>query len=289
MNFTVGKLIKVLSIVLIIIIITLVIVDKLNVEKTPAMDFPEPLKKDGCLGLTYHRVRSDNILTKIVESLTISDELRSYSVYESEFEKQLQVLIENDATFVTPEELREFRKTGNYPKNCIWISFDDIDESVYKNAFPILKKYQIPFTLFIIAGHVGNTDFDNLTLVNWSEIQEMVDSGLATVGSHTYDMHYLVDDKPVFFDPERKIDFLDDLVKSKNTIETNLKGVEVVDFAYPYGEGKDELVPIIKEAGFTSAYILAPRVICEENAPYWQNRILVDDTVFQDTVIPWLK
>lgn len=289
MNFTVGKLIKVLSIVLIIIIITLVIVDKLNVEKTPAMDFPEPLKKDGCLGLTYHRVRSDNILTKIVESLTISDELRSYSVYESEFEKQLQVLIENDATFVTPEELREFRKTGNYPKNCIWISFDDVDQSVYKNAFPILKKYQIPFTLFIIAGHVGNTDFDNLTLVNWGEIQEMVDSGLATVGSHTYDMHYLVDDKPVFFDPERKIDFLDDLVKSKNNIETNLKGVEVVDFAYPYGEGKDELVPIIKEAGFLSAYILAPRVICEENAPYWQNRILVDDIVFQEIVVPWLK
>ena len=289
MKFTIGKLVKVLSIVLIIIFIILVIVDKLSVKKTPAMDFPEPLKKDGCLGLTYHRVRSDNILTKIVEYLTISDELRSYSVYESEFEKHLQVLMENDATFVTPKELREYHKTGNYPKNCVWISFDDVDQSVYKNAFPILKKYQIPFTLFIIAGHVGDSDFDNLTLVNWNEIQEMIDSGLATVGSHTHDMHYLVDDKPVFFDPERKLDFLDDLIKSKSTIETNLKGVEVADFAYPYGEGKDELVPIIKEAGFLSAYILAPRVISEENASYWQNRILVDDTVFQEIVVPWLK
>ncbi len=289
MKFTIGKLIKVLSIVLIIIIITLVIVDKLSIEKKPAMDFPEPLKKDGCLGLTYHRIRSDNTLTKIVEGLTISDELRNYSVYESEFEKHLQVLMENHATFVTPEELREYHKTGNYPKNCVWISFDDVDQSVYKNAFPILKKYQIPFTLFIIAGHVGDSDFDNLTLVNWNEIQEMIDSGLATVGSHTHDMHYLVDDKPVFFDPERKLDFLDDLIKSKSTIETNLKGVEVADFAYPYGEGKDELVPIIKEAGFLSAYILAPRVISEENASYWQNRILVDDTVFQGTVVPWLK
>ena len=104
MKFTIGKLIKVLSIVLIIIIITLVIVDKLSIEKKPAMDFPEPLKKDGCLGLTYHRIRSDNTLTKIVEGLTISDELRNYSVYESEFEKHLQVLMENHATFVTPEE-----------------------------------------------------------------------------------------------------------------------------------------------------------------------------------------
>lgn len=116
-----------------------------------------------------------------------------------------------------------------------------------------------------------------------------MDSGLATVGSHTYDMHYLSENQPVFFDPKQKKAFLDDLIKSKDTIKNNLAGVEVVDFAYPYGEGKDELVPIIKEAGFLSAYILAPRVICEENAPYWQNRILVDHIVFKEIVVPWLK
>ena len=264
-------------------------VDKFKVEKKPAMDFPEPLKQDGCIGLTYHRVRKDNTITKIVEHLTVSDELRNYSVYKSEFEEHIKILLENDATFVTPDELREFRNTGNYPKNCVWISFDDVDESVYENAFPILKKYNIPFTLFIIAGHVGNSDFDNLSLANWKEIQEMVDSGLATVGSHTFDMHYLQEDQPVFFYPEKKMAFYNDLIKSKETIEKNLNDVEVVDFAYPYGEGKDELVPIIKEAGFLSAYILAPRVICEENAPYWQNRILVDHAVFKGVVAPWLK
>lgn len=289
MKLTLNRFLKDISLFVVVIFIILVIADKAKVESKPAMDFPQPLKQEGCLALTYHRVRKDRIMTKVIESLTTSDELRNYSVYESEFERHMKTLLETDATFVTPVELRQFRERGDYPKNCVWISFDDVDESVYENAFPILKKYQIPFTLFVIAGHVGDPDFDNLTLATWEQIQEMVDSGLATVGSHTYDMHYLKDDEPAFFDPLAKDVFLKDLIKSKQTIETNLKGVEVVDFAYPYGEGKDELVPIIKQAGFLSAYILAPRVICEQNAPYWQNRILVDDVVFEETVKPWLK
>lgn len=58
------------------------------------------------------------------------------------------------------------------------------------------------------------------------------------------------------------------MVKSKQVIENNLKGVEVVDFAYPYGDGKKELVPVVEQTGFSSAYILAPRIISTENTPF---------------------
>jgi intercellular adhesin biosynthesis polysaccharide N-deacetylase len=282
------KLFKVISLFFMIILIAIIIIDKINVENTLAMNFPEPLEKNGCLALTYHRVRQDSIVTKIIEHLTVSDELIKYSVYQSEFKQQIQFLREQKATFVTLPELREIRQTGNYPRNCVWISFDDVDKSVYENAFPILKEYQIPFTLFIISGHVGERNFDNHSLATWVQIKEMVDSGLAEVGSHTHDMHYLVEDQPVFFAPEQKNAFLHDLIKSKQTIEANLKGVQVVDFAYPYGDGKDELIQIIEQAGFLSAFILAPRVITRENASFWQNRILVNDAVFQKIVKPWL-
>lgn len=284
-----NKFLKIASLSFIIIFIILMIIDKASVEIKPAMEFPEPLQQDGCLALNYHRVRKDHLMTKIIESLTTSNELRNYSVYESEFEQHIQILLENNATFLSPADLRNYRVKGNYPENSVWISFDDVDKSVYENAFPILKKHQIPFTLFIIAGHVGSDNYENLNLATWEQIQEMVDSGLATVGSHTYDMHRLKNDEPIFFNPEERDAFLKDLIKSKNTIESNLSRVEVVDFAYPYGDGKDELVPIIKEAGFLSAYILAPRVISKQNDPYWQNRILVDHKVFKEIVEPWLK
>lgn len=275
------KSLKIASLVLIITTIAFIIVDKAKVKTKPAMEFPEPLHQDGCLALTYHRVRKDHIITKIIEYLTTSDELKNYSVYESEFEEHMQILLENNASFITPAQIREFREKGVFPKNCVLVSFDDVDKSVYENAFPILEKHQIPFTVFLIAGQVGNEDFNNLSLATWKQIQEMVDSGLVTVGSHTYDMHYLKNEAPIFFDAEERDAFFMDLIRSKHEIETNLSGVEVVDFAYPYGEGKDELVPIIEEAGFSSAYILAPRIINEQNAPYWQNRILVDKKVFK--------
>jgi len=289
MKIAVERFIKTIGIALLIVFVILVLADKLKKEEKAAMNFPEPLKNYGCLALTYHRVRNDSIVTKVVEALTDSDELKRYSVYKSEFEHHMQVLVENNVTFVTPEDLRQFRESCKFPKKCIWISFDDVDESVYENAFPILQKYRIPFTLFLIAGRVGDSDFDNLTLANWQQIQEMVDSGLATVGSHTYDMHYLEDNEPIFFDPMEKDNFFKDIVKSKQVIEANLSGVEVVDFSYPYGEGKAELVPIIKKAGFLSANILAPRIISKKNSPYWQNRILVDHKVFKDIVEPWVK
>ncbi|WP_222704726.1 hypothetical protein [Anaerosalibacter massiliensis] len=41
-----------------------------------------------------------------------------------------------------------------------------------------------------------------------------------------------------------------------------------MDFAYLYGDGKKELVPVIEQAGFSSAYILAPRIIFTENTPF---------------------
>ena len=53
-------------------------------------------------------------------------------------------------------DLIEYKK-GNkkiYKKSCL-ITFDDGYEGVYKNAYPIAKKYNIPFAMFIINKNMG--------------------------------------------------------------------------------------------------------------------------------------
>ncbi|MDN3018816.1 polysaccharide deacetylase family protein [Paenibacillus sp. BSR1-1] len=251
-----------------------------------AMSFPEELDQKGCLGLTYHRVRKHNFFNKTVEFLTGTDELTVYNVYEDVFKKQIKILKKQKAVFLNPDEIRKAQETGKFPEKCVWVSFDDIDISMYENAFPILKENDIPFTLFVIAGHVGR-DFDNLQLTSWDQLQEMVNSGLATVGSHTFDMHKLVGEKPIFFVESNLHAFENDLLLSKKTIEKNL-GVQVEDFAYPYGNGKDELAAVIQRSGFKSASILAPRSITLNNDAYWMNRILVNDEVFKKIVTKWI-
>ncbi|WP_040204098.1 polysaccharide deacetylase family protein [Neobacillus jeddahensis] len=251
-----------------------------------AMSFPEKLNTDGCLGLTYHRIRKDNLFNKTIEFLTGTDELTMYNVYEDDFRNQIKMLKKKGAVFLTPTEIRQAQVNGIFPEKCVWVSFDDIDISVYQQAFPILKEYNIPFTIFVIAGHVGK-DFDNLKLSSWDQLQEMVDSELVTVGSHTFDMHKLVGDEPIFFKKTNLQAFEKDLLLSKKTIEGHL-GVTVADFAYPYGNGREDLAAVIQRCGFKSAYILAPRSITADNDRYWMNRILVNDEVFEEIVTGWI-
>ncbi|WP_029036029.1 polysaccharide deacetylase family protein [Salinimicrobium xinjiangense] len=52
------------------------------------------------------------------------------------------------------------------PKNALLITFDDGDVTVYENAFPILKKYNIPAVIFIITDLI-----DTAIPFWWDEIE----------------------------------------------------------------------------------------------------------------------
>jgi len=283
------KITKIVSVLIIGALLSALMISKIIVEDKPIAIFPEELKNGGCLALNYHRVRKERFSTRVLEALSTSNELMYFSINEKEFDAQMKILVENDAYFATVEEILEFQKKAEFPEKCVWISFDDVDETVYDQAFPILKKYDIPFSLFLIAGQVGNENYNNLKMSTWNQIQEMVDSGLATVGSHTYDMHYLEGEEPVFFNSMNLDAFREDLLLSKKTIEESLVNVEVKDFAYPFGNGRDDLAVIIKEAGFRTSFILANRTIDENNDPYWLNRNLVDPETFDNIVVEWMN
>lgn len=254
----------------------------------PAMSFPEELIKNGCLGLNYHRVQDDSLLVKTARNLLQSKEFVQYSVLKSEFKEQIDTLAEAGAVFLNEEQLLTAKAQGEFPEKCVWISFDDIDRSVYENAFPILKEANVPFTLFIIAGHVGSKDFSNLEMASWDELREMKNSGLADFGSHTYDMHRFEGETPVFLKPDQSAEFERDLEKSVEKIESELD-IAVKSFAYPYGDNNKQVIRILKEQGFEAGYILAPQVIRPADDNFYINRIIVNQTTFDDVLMPYLE
>lgn len=146
------------------------------------------------------------------------------------FENQIVGLRNLGYKFITYEDLKKFKNNEIElnKKSCI-LTFDDGYKGVYKNVFPIAKKYNIPFTAFIITKNMGNTG-----VFTWEEAKEMQDSGLVTIASHSIDH------------PEFTKLTTEEAVKNVNDsykiIEEKLGEQKTKVFTYPYGLYTEEQI-----------------------------------------------
>ncbi len=100
----------------------------------------------------------------------------------SEFEAQMRYLAENGYHPITPNELADHLENGApLPEKPILLTFDDGYIDNYKNAYPILQKYGLKGSIFII------TDYLNVypNYLTWEICQEMQDSGIIDIECHT--------------------------------------------------------------------------------------------------------
>ena len=103
--------------------------------------------------LMYHRVTSIGADNIIDNSLFISCK---------SFEKNILFLLRNNFNIIGLNDWLRFRKKDK--KYCI-ITFDDGWRDNYDNAFPVLKKYGIPATIFLTTSFIDSSTqlwFDEL-------------------------------------------------------------------------------------------------------------------------------
>ena len=65
-------------------------------------------------------------------------------------------------------------------KNDVALTFDDIYENAYRNAFPVLKERDIPYTVFIASGLLGRPHY-----ITREELAVLQSERLCTVGAHS--------------------------------------------------------------------------------------------------------
>src|SRR5215471_15791024 len=85
--------------------------------------------------LTYHRINDDNDHFFTGMNINI-------------FEKHMEYL-SNYYNIMPLEEIVNCMKCNDIPDNVVAITFDDGYKDVYLNAYPILKKFSIPATIFL--------------------------------------------------------------------------------------------------------------------------------------------
>jgi peptidoglycan/xylan/chitin deacetylase (PgdA/CDA1 family) len=125
------------------------------------------------------------------------------------------------------------------PEKPIVLTFDDGYGDFYTDVFPILKKYHMKATVYIIPGFL-----DRLNYMTSSEVQEIAESGLVEIAAHT--MHHL-NLKSV---PDEVA--INEIQGSKVQLEV-LTGKDVKNFAYPYGEFNQHTADLVEKIGFRSA------------------------------------
>ncbi len=174
--------------------------------------------------LAYHRIYNE-------------DEL--YSVSTADFEEHMRYLKENGYTAISLAELFAARAGDKpLPDKPIVITFDDGYADNLTSAQPIMEKYGMKGTVFIIGGSIGQPDY-----LTWEQIQELKSRG-AEIGSHTM-THGALNEMPI---PEREYE----VEMSKKLLEEHL-GVPVDYLAYPYGKYDNAMPDILRQAGYRGA------------------------------------
>lgn len=176
--------------------------------------------------LNYHQVNN-----KFQTCLTMKPE---------NFEEQIKYLHDNDYHAITLAEFDEYMNgEGELPDRPVLITFDDGYVDNYEHAYPILKKYHMFGTIFLITSLVDTPGY-----VTWSQVQEMSKDGME-FGSHT------VSHKPLTSYDQAGVQR--ELRESKKIIESKL-GKKCAFIAFPEGKFNDMVMDEIQAAGYDYAF-----------------------------------
>ena len=170
------------------------------------------------------------------------------------FKEQLKIIDEQGIKFIHPKNFKQ-SLSNNKKERKILLTIDDGLQSFYNNAWPILKKNEIPFLLFVNTREVGSFNY-----MDWSQIKEIHQSEFAEIGNHSHSHEYLVNESPEVI---RK-----DIVKSINIFKNKL-GTNSKFFSYPFGEYSLEFKEIIKDLEFEFAFGQHSGVI-DETKDFWE-------------------
>lgn len=188
------------------------------------------------------------------------------------FASQLQYLKSKGYTPITMDDVAAALADPKLlPSKPIVLSFDDGYEDFYQNAWPLLQKYNVKATIYVLSrgGRNGacNTNIwqPNFYMTS-DQITSLSNSPLITVGAHTQD-HCSLRGKPI--DIQRQ-----EIWGSKQELEVMI-GKPVTTFAYPYGAFDPTTVDLVRQAGFTTAVTTLAGTIQNESVVYLLRRLHV--------------
>ncbi len=161
------------------------------------------------------------------------------------FEEHMTGIIERGYTPIQVSDYYNSTERGKeLPENPIIITFDDGYLSNYEIAYPILKRLNIPATIFVVTSTVGAKPEDGAVSTphfSWEQAAEMQESGIIDIQSHSHTHKNMTAVSVAELQEELRI--------SRYLIEKNLNK-HCFGFAYPGGKYNDTTLKLARYAGY---------------------------------------
>ncbi|MEO5915629.1 MAG: polysaccharide deacetylase family protein [Luteolibacter sp.] len=202
-------------------------------------------------------IPDDGIRVAILGYHDFAEELpeTAMRIHTSKFRKQMEAIRQLGLKVITLDEFTAWKEQGKeIPQKCILLTFDDGWKSVYTDAYPILKEFGYPFTLYLYKNYVDGGGKALTTPM----IEEMVAHG-ATIGSHSVSHPYPITVKSFRKKGENAYDayLRKEMGESKLFLESKFPA-KVTSYSYPGGFYTEEMLKLSDEFGYTYLFTVVP-------------------------------
>src|SRR5438876_9297907 len=182
------------------------------------------------------------------------------------FEAEMKELKDRGITVISMQDLLAWKKgEKNIPPRYAVVTYEDGWKSQYEVAWPIMKKYGYPFTLFIYTEGVRGGSLGGGEAITWEQLADLRDNGV-DIQAHTAthqdlrEGHNVTVIEPGGKRGRKKLTGADyekwvqnEVVGCKELLEQRL-GIKVNCFAVPFGNYNEHGKELAHNAGYEAMF-----------------------------------
>jgi len=215
------------------------------------------------------------------------------------FEAQMKELKDHGITVIGMQDLLAWKRgEKNIPPRCAVITFDDGWKSQYEVAWPIMKKFEYPFTMFIYTEGVRGGSLGGGEAITWEQLADMRDNGV-DIEAHTATHQDLREGHNIMLaspggkrtrtkltGPQYEQWVQSEVVGAKELLEQRL-GIKVNCFAVPFGNYNEHVKELARNAGYEAMFTVYGQPITFTSALDSLGRYAIEANkpkVFEDAV-----
>jgi len=201
---------------------------------------------------------------------SVDDTNAPFSVSRKDFRWQMEYLKRSGRHVVSLDYVADALKDKKkLPKNLVVITFDDGYQDNFLQAYPTLKEYNYPASVYVISDRVDRTITKNgvvFPMLKVPQLQKMDREGLVSIESQTKSHPHLGE----LSSQDANLE----MAEGAQNISRHISG-KCLHFSYPFGEALYSLKPVAKQL-FKSAVTKTPGFVGPKSDLYELNRNVIN-------------